>query len=71
MRRPARDIRGFSHGSADGLTEWREGQLFAAGFDRTLARSVAAQPGVDLHKLLGLVDAGCPPHLAARILAPL
>jgi hypothetical protein len=26
---------------------------------------------VDIHALLELVDRGCPPHLAARILAPL
>ncbi|WP_344257069.1 hypothetical protein [Terrabacter carboxydivorans] len=26
---------------------------------------------VDLHALLELVDAGCPPELAARILSPL
>jgi hypothetical protein len=26
---------------------------------------------MDLHALLGLVDRGCPPDLAARILAPL
>jgi hypothetical protein len=26
---------------------------------------------VDLHALLDLVDKGCPPQLAARILAPL
>jgi hypothetical protein len=71
MRGPARDTRGSTHRRAETLSEWREGQLFAAGFDRSLARSLAAQPGVDLHKLLALVDAGCPPHLAARILAPL
>jgi hypothetical protein len=28
-------------------------------------------PGVVLHVLLELIDAGCPPALAARILAPL
>lgn len=56
---------------AETLTEWRESQLSAAGFDPPLARSLAAQPGVDLHQLFALVDAGCPPPLAARILAPL
>jgi hypothetical protein len=34
-----------------------------------LAQSLANQP-VDLHALLQLVDAGCPPDLAARILSP-
>ena len=32
---------------------------------------LAHQEQVDLHELLKLVDRGCPPHLAARILAPL
>jgi hypothetical protein len=26
---------------------------------------------IDVHALLELVDRGCPPHLAARILGPL
>jgi hypothetical protein len=32
---------------------------------------VAANPAYDLHRLLSLVDRGCPPRLAVRILAPL
>lgn len=51
--------------------EWRERQLRAAGFDAKLARDLAAQRDIDLHELLVLVDRGCPPPLAARILAPL
>jgi hypothetical protein len=30
-----------------------------------------ARKRIDLHELLELVDAGCPPELAARILSPL
>jgi hypothetical protein len=55
----------------ESLAQWRENQLVAAGFDEELARSVARQKGVDFHRLLALIDAGCPPDLAARILAPL
>jgi hypothetical protein len=44
--------------------------LREAGFPAALARSLAGKH-VDLHALLELVDAGCPPELAARILAPL
>jgi hypothetical protein len=36
-----------------------------------LAWDLAADGDVDLHDLLNLIDRGCPPHLAARILAPL
>ncbi|MCY7364805.1 MAG: hypothetical protein LH469_05760 [Frankiaceae bacterium] len=41
------------------------------GVDPKLAAAVAADLSWDLHALLQLVDRGCPPHLAARILAPL
>lgn len=50
---------------------WREGRLLSAGFDPDLADVLAHQEQVDLHELLKLVDRGCPPNLAARILAPL
>jgi hypothetical protein len=53
------------------LGEWRRRRLAAAGFEPRLAAELAAEPGVDLHELLVLVDRGCPPTLAARILAPL
>ena len=51
--------------------QWREGRLRRAGFGPELAGRLAQQAGVDLHELLALVDRGCPPQLAARILAPL
>lgn len=52
------------------LADWRRRTLTAAGFDEDLARRLAAG-SVDLHALLELVDRGCPPRLATRILAPL
>jgi hypothetical protein len=52
------------------LEEWRRRRLIAAGFDEQLAAELT-ESGVDLHELLVLVDRGCPPQLAARILAPL
>jgi hypothetical protein len=36
-----------------------------------LAASLAADEMVDLHRFLLLLDDGCSPNLAARILAPL
>lgn len=48
---------------------WRVLRLLEAGFPSAMAETLARQQ-VDLHALLQLVDRGCPPHLAARILAP-
>jgi hypothetical protein len=51
--------------------EWRRARLLNAGFAPELATTLGCDPRIDLHDLLELVDRGCPPHLAARILAPL
>jgi len=58
------------HAQVDVRT-WRLCCLLDAGFDDETARSLAGCVQVDLHALLELVDRGCPPSLAARILAPL
>jgi hypothetical protein len=50
---------------------WRERCLVAARFPREIARELARDERVDVHALLELTDRGCPPLLAARILAPL
>lgn len=50
---------------------WRRCRLLEAGFGEDLATRLAGMPRVDLHALLQLVDRGCPPQLAARILAPI
>jgi hypothetical protein len=44
--------------------------LLEAGFDPQLAQELATAD-VDVHALLQLVDRGCDPRLAARILSPL
>ena len=56
---------------ATDVEAWRLRRLVEAGFSLALALVLAATPGVDLHALLALVDRGCPPELAARILAPI
>lgn len=53
------------------VVEWRRHGLEAAGFDPGLAAALARDCRVDLHALIELVERGCPPPLAARILAPL
>jgi hypothetical protein len=56
---------------AIGVAQWRAGHLRAAGFEPALARRLALDRRYDIHALIGLVERGCPPTLAARILAPL
>ena len=53
------------------LTRWREQRLLRAGFDAGLAASIAADCAIDLHAVIELTERGCPPDLAARIMAPL
>jgi hypothetical protein len=52
------------------VLEWRRRRLLDAGFGPDLAGTLAAERRMDLHALLELVERGCPPVLAARILAP-
>ena len=52
------------------IAAWRRARLMEAGFDPALARELA-EGRIDLNELIGLVESGCPPTLAARILAPL
>ena len=56
---------------APDVRDWRRQLLRQAGFAEEPAERLAADGEIDLHDLLGLVDRGCPPELAARILAPL
>jgi hypothetical protein len=53
------------------IVGWRRGRLVAAGFSPELAARLAQESRIDLHAVLELIDRGCPPALAARILAPL
>jgi hypothetical protein len=50
---------------------WRQVQLVRAGFPPPLAAAIARERAMDLHALIELVERGCPPELAVRILAPL
>jgi hypothetical protein len=50
---------------------WRRARLVRAGLPTARAASLASDVRIDLDELLKLIDAGCPPELAARIVAPL
>jgi hypothetical protein len=61
----------LGRGTRTDVTTWRRCRLLEAGFEYALADRLATTGSVDLHALLQLVDRGCPPALAARILAPI
>jgi hypothetical protein len=52
------------------VVRWRREQLVGSGFAPALAARVAENTAYDLHALIELVERGCPPELAVRILAP-
>ena len=53
------------------LAAWREQRLLRAGVEGGLAAELAADCALDLHAMIELIERGCPPSLAARIVAPL
>lgn len=55
----------------DEVFAWRRSQLVRSGFPEPLADRVAHDGRYDLHRVIGLIESGCPPELAVRILAPL
>jgi hypothetical protein len=55
----------------DEIERWRCDQLSGSGFSPALASAIASDARYDLHMLIELVERGCRPDLAARILAPL
>jgi hypothetical protein len=66
-----RSQRSSSPGAERAVIDWRSGQLLAAGFPDEVACKLACDWRYDLHALIELVEHGCEPLLAARILAPL
>lgn len=53
------------------LVNWRQLELEQCGFPRSLAARVARDERYDLHQVIELVQQGCSPALAVRILSPL
>ena len=68
---PVREVVASGRVPRSDVEAWRLRRLVDAGFPLPLALELAATPGVDLHATLALLDRGCPPELAARILAPI
>lgn len=57
--------------AAHDVVRWRHRQLLSVGFTPDAASRLAEDPRYDLHALIELVERGCPPDLAVRVLAPL
>jgi hypothetical protein len=53
---------------AERVERWRAEALEKVGYDPESAMQLAARNDVDLHHAVELVEAGCPPELALRIL---
>jgi hypothetical protein len=53
------------------VVRWRRDQLVGVGFSLRLATRLARRERWDIHALIELVERGCGPEVAARILAPL
>ena len=52
------------------VRQWRRAQLIQAGLPRPLATRVAQDERYDLHELIQLIENGCAPALAVRVLEP-
>ena len=52
----------------DRVERWRTAELMRVGFPGDDAVALAARFDVDLHDAIDLVQRGCPPELAVRIL---
>jgi len=50
------------------VERWRTDELIRVGFDPEAAVALASEPTVDLHAAIDLVERGCPPDIALRIL---
>ena len=53
---------------AEKVERWRAEALEKVGYDPESALMLASRPAVDLHQAVELVEAGCSPELALRIL---
>jgi hypothetical protein len=53
----------------DRVERWRTAELMRVGFPGDDAVALAARLDVDLHEAIALVERGCPPSLAIRILS--
>jgi hypothetical protein len=61
----------MARGVGHEVVRWRRERLTESGFRLTVAARLAEDARYDLHALIELVERGCRPELAVRIMAPL
>ena len=64
----ATDVRIADEPEAARIERWRQEELERAGYSPEQAAELAASSRVDLHEALDLLERGCTPELALRIL---
>jgi hypothetical protein len=64
---PATDLH-LQESETDRVVRWRTERLVRAGYDAEVARELATRADVDLHFAVELIERGCAPEMAARIL---
>jgi hypothetical protein len=50
------------------IERWRADELIRVGYDANQAMELAVRHDIDLHAAASLLEKGCPPDLALRIL---
>jgi hypothetical protein len=50
------------------IERWRRERLESAGYTTAAATELAARHEIDLHDAIALLQRGCPPEVAVRIL---
>jgi hypothetical protein len=66
MRMPA--LEDIVETEIERVERWRADELIRAGYDPAGAAELAARLDIDLHSATDLVERGCSPDLALRIL---
>jgi hypothetical protein len=61
----------MARGALHEVVRWRRERLAESDFPLTVAARLAEDARYDLHALIELVERGCRPELAVRIVAPL
>ena len=58
----------YTENETERIQRWRAGALERAGYGAEDAAELAGRSDVDLHLAVSLLERGCPPKLALRIL---
>jgi hypothetical protein len=62
------ELQVFEDTELEKIERWRAEELERAGFGTRAAGRLAARQDIDLHQAVGLLERGCSPDLAIKIL---